>query len=157
MIDDFCCVLDKTFGDQDRLKCTNGSLYSEIDQLRQALDCCEAGKVELERQLQEMQACIEKLQFCLDEECQTRQGLEGVICEMKAQLDRQDDIINRELAEKAELVAMLKRMETDNFNLKNQIGDFASVKDEYSKTCKGFESTRNKCGDLQKALAECCT
>lgn len=76
--------------------------------------------------------------------------------ELKSQLERQDELLNCLLAEKSEMAARIKQLETDIWNLKNQVADFGMERDEFSKTYKGFEGTKNKCHELQVALAECC-
>lgn len=157
LLDDLCCVLDKTFGQHDQTKDNYGAMCQQCDELKGSLECGETAKRDLERKIEQLQCELEKLQCCLEEEQQARMNLEDIVCELKCQIDRQDDALNCELNEKAHLLMKLKQLETDNLSLKNKICDFDSEREGFSKTCRGFEGTKNKCEELQAALAECCT
>jgi len=156
LLDDFHCVITKSFGDTDGLTNQVGSLGSEVDRLKAQIQQYKDLIAELERKIQELTQDNQELQFCLEEQCQLRGDLENIVAQLKEQIARQDEIIACLTAEKLELLALIRQLEVELEKFKNQVVDLEDENGNLTKGMKGLEMSKEKCSDLQMALAECC-
>ncbi|ODN03196.1 Myosin heavy chain, muscle, partial [Orchesella cincta] len=150
------CVIDKSLGHSENLQVGYQDLGSELHRLKEEIVCYVQTINELEIKLKHLECDNQRLIRCFEEESTARANLEMIVCELRAQIERQNEVLNIECTEKTAIAGELKHLEMTIQNYRNQVCDLEAETEQLHTNCKGYEGKLCRTTELQTALTQCC-